>query len=174
VSLFFETILKAGLTLKEEGHNLKYVLINEGEAKDLDAISDLTNGYSLGEELFLFNKLDYFDFPKIVNTFDIAFMIYEDWKIDCSPIKFFEFLFCGIPVIYTRNVHKNTYFPTRVGFRIKSLCVSELVEALRKALVESKEIKEELLLHREELVERYSWLGCAKRLEKFFQAKIKS
>ena len=169
-----ETLLKAGLILKEEGYNLKYVLINEGEAKDLDVISDLTKGYSLGEELFIFNKLDYFDFPQIINTFDIALVLRENWIMECTPVKFFEYLFSGIPVIYTRNVHENTYFPTRVGFRIKSLCVSELVEALRKALVESKEIKEELLLHREELVERYSWLGCAKRLEKFFQAKIKS
>jgi glycosyltransferase involved in cell wall biosynthesis len=169
-----ETILKAGLILKEEGYNLKYVLINEGEAKELEVIKDLTKGYSLGEDLFLFNKLDYFEFPKIVNTFDIALMLYEDWKIGCSPIKFFEYLFCGIPVICTSNVHENTYFPTRVGFRIKSLRVSELAEALRKALSESKDIKEEILLHREELIKRHSWLSCAKRLEKFFQAKIKS
>jgi glycosyltransferase involved in cell wall biosynthesis len=165
-----DVLVYAANVVKQKGYNFKYLLIGKGAEKP--KIVELIKKYSLLNEFRIIDEVKYEEVPIYMNIFDVGITI-PTRAVEPCPVKFFEYIFCGVPVVYTSNVHPGKIFPTKVGFIVKNLNPFDLAEALIEAFKEAKDVRAKLIEHREEFVEKYSWLSTARKTEKYLEEIVK-
>jgi glycosyltransferase involved in cell wall biosynthesis len=163
-----DILVGAAAKLREE-KSIKFLIVGEGPERP--RIYSLVQKQNLEERFVFLGKVPYEEVPFLINIFDVGVVckIYNLAQI--SPTKFLEHLFCGVPVIYTKNVLADQFSFTQLGFLVDPLNEETLACAIVDAFRLSKGLREKILAYRGELVERYSWNSYAKKL-KFFLEKV--
>jgi glycosyltransferase involved in cell wall biosynthesis len=100
VSIFIESAVQI---LTDNHQNLKFLIVGEGFLKDFLEKRVSASGY---EEKFIFTgMINYNDIPVLINIADICvapFISRRNQTTGVSPIKIFEYMACGKPVISSR------------------------------------------------------------------------
>jgi glycosyltransferase involved in cell wall biosynthesis len=96
-------LIESAIPLLTNNDHLKFLIVGEGSLKD-SLIRKITNsGY---EESFIFTgMMQYKDVPMLINLADICvapFISRRNRTTGVSPIKIFEYMACGKPVISSR------------------------------------------------------------------------
>lgn len=84
--------------LAERNKNLSIVLIGTAGEAERKAGAGFVNNY---KNIYLLGKKDYKDLPAYISAFDVAIIPYvsNDYTRCCFPLKLFDFLACGKPVV---------------------------------------------------------------------------
>jgi len=88
---------------KTRNHNLKLLIVGEGDA--FDELQQIRESYTLGERLILAGKKPYHEIPAFVDASDICLLPAcpnEQIMKDIVPIKMYEYMAMKKPVIATR------------------------------------------------------------------------
>jgi len=80
--------------------NTKFILIGDGECK-LDIIKKVKE-LNLSNFFIFINSIPYEEVPKYINIFDIG-LILKNNNIPGSPLKLWEYMACGVPIIASNS-----------------------------------------------------------------------
>lgn len=96
-------LIESAFRLLNEDKNLKFLIIGDGLLKPLLMNKVLNSGYN---EKFIFTgMIDYEDIPMLINIADICvapFISKRNQDTGVSPLKVFEYMACGKPVVASR------------------------------------------------------------------------
>jgi len=156
---------------RTKNHNLKFLIVGEGDA--YDELQQIQERYNLQERLILAGKKPYHEIPALVGASDICLLpACPDEQImqDIVPIKMYEYMAMKKPVIATRlpGVVKEFGEGNGVVFVDQPEdVVAEAIELVRNGRVE------ELGSRARSFVERYSWERITDEFERILEEAIK-
>jgi glycosyltransferase involved in cell wall biosynthesis len=165
----------ANIIIRQNQHtNIKFLLVGDGETKS--KILNMIKNYNLNSYFILPGRVNYEEIPKYINASDVVVVIKSKLRgiKYFSPLKFFEYAFCGVPIIFSKNIigEEINEFKNKLGYEIGDDSPEELAIAILNAYKNSSILKENIRSIRDNLVANYSWLSVANKLERFLRNKI--
>ena len=157
---------------KETNKNLKLLVVGEGDAfGDLERIR---NKWDLQDKIILAGQRPYTEMPSFIAASDICLLPAYPWEKtmhDIVPIKLYEYMAMGKPVISTKLSGVMREFGEDNGV----VYVDEPADAIDKAksLVKDGKIGE-LGAKSRKLVQKYSWDSITDEFEKIIEGVIRS
>ena len=141
--------------IKDEKPNIKLLIVGDGDA--FDDLQRIREEYRLDNQVILAGKQPYENIPEFIAAADICLLpAYHTEKImqDIVPIKLYEYMACGKPVIATKLSGITKEFGENHGV----IYVDKPEDVLNKTieLVESGSVEEHGSRARE-FVEKYNW-----------------
>lgn len=172
-----DLLVEAAKIVKEEYgyYNIKYLLVGDGEMKG--KILNLIDAYNLTQDFILPGRVDYKDVPKYINASDVVVVVIKSKLRGIkyfSPLKFFEYAFCGVPIIFSDNIlgEELSEFKNKLGYEIKEDDPRELAKIILDTYRNVDLLRRNINEIRDYLVQNYSWLSSAKKVEEFLKSKI--
>jgi glycosyltransferase involved in cell wall biosynthesis len=171
-----DVLIDAANVIKKKGcnYNIKYLLVGDGEMKS--KILKLITYYKLSSDFILPGRVEYEQVPKYINASDVVIVLKS--KLSgaklFSPLKFFEYAFCGVPIIFSNNIigEEIKEFKNKLGYEIHEDNSQELADAILRAYTNINKLREDINKIRNDLIKKYSWLNSAKQLEKYLNSKL--
>jgi glycosyltransferase involved in cell wall biosynthesis len=95
-----EDIVKVAPSIIREIGNIKFLIIGDGMLKgDLE---EEVKRLRLSEHFIFTGMIDYEEVPRYINISDICILLKRKLKSGWSPIKLYEYMACGKPVVASR------------------------------------------------------------------------
>ena len=96
-----DTLLEAARRVKEQSYShIKFLLVGEGTQKP--ALMSKVREYGLERHVQFTGRAPYELVPIHMNAFDVCYISIENYRGGVSPLKLYEYLACGRPVIAGR------------------------------------------------------------------------
>lgn len=162
-----EYLVQAAPMVIKENPKIKFLIVGSGTSKQsLIALCEILNV----ENNFIFTgRIEYGDVPKYINISDICIAPFISSRV-CSPIKLFEYLSTGTPVVSSDiNGVREILNECNAGILVTPENPTELSKAIIR-LLKDKELREQLGKRgREVVINNYSWEITAKKTKKIFE-----
>ena len=156
--------------MKNEKPNIKLLFVGKGDA--FDDLQKIKEEHNLNSQIILTGRQPFERIPEFVAAADICLLPAYNNEImrDIVPIKMYEYMACGKPVIATKLPGVMKEFGEGHGV----IYVDRPEDALRKAieLIESESAKEEGRKARK-FVEKYNWDDIVDEFERVLEEVIK-
>jgi len=156
-------LCKALVRARKKYSDITLTLVGEGDAKvDLE---DFANAYGNGT-ISVLSSVPYDKVPQLLLAADIGVIPFPDTEIfrTGTPIKLFEYLAAGLPVILTRVICHMDYVPEEgVAFWAEDSSEEELAKSICIAY-ENAKLLPTMGLKAKELSLKYSWSHSAQKL----------
>ena len=155
---------------RDESENLKMLIVGEGDA--LKDLKQITEKHNLQDRIILAGQRPYKEMPSFIAASDICLLPAYPWEKvmqDIVPIKLYEYMAMGKPVISTRLSGVMQEFGENNGV----VYVDEPADAIDKAksLVKDGKIGK-LGARAREFVQKYSWDNITDEFEKILEGVI--
>jgi glycosyltransferase involved in cell wall biosynthesis len=99
-----DTLIKAIKIVKKQGYEkIRFILVGNGD--QLKDLKEMVKAYGLQNETIFIGGVKYEEVPILINCFDVCLAPFKkdrNIKIGLSPLKLYEYLACGRPVIASR------------------------------------------------------------------------
>lgn len=159
-----EILIESAKIVKDQGYsNIKYLLVGDGEL--IDELKRLVIESSLVDDVVFYSRVAYEEVPIYVNSFDIAVYVPKTTRnkiIGLSPLKLYEYLSCGKPVIASRI---DGLTEVVEGFYSGYVCDPDEPSGLATKIIQAfneRQLLKELGRNGRILVEnRYTWMKTA-------------
>lgn len=155
-----------------ENSNVELMLVGSGSG--LDHMKKLTSELNLDAKIIFHPAVPYNEVPKLIQEADVGVLPFPNWDgwNTSSPIKLFEYLACGKPVIVTKiPAHLSILEGKEFAFWADASNPESVAKAIIGAL-NSKRKFEVLGQQARQFVERnYNWEKQAWKLENFLLGK---
>lgn len=151
-------------------NNLKLLIVGEGDA--YDELQQIRYRYDLRDRLILTGRKPYREIPTLIAACDVCLLpAYPTEKImqDIVPIKMYEYMAMGKPVVSTRLPGIMKEFGEGNGVVYIGKPEDAVEEAIR--LIQDGSLKE-LGVKARSFVERYSWDNITDEFEKILEEVI--
>lgn len=162
-----EYLIQSSPLILKEFQNTKFLIIGNGQMKkELINLAEKTGVY----DKFIFTRaVPYEEVPKYINASDVCvapFVRARNERIGLSPLKIYEYLACGKPVVSSRIPNLEFIEKQNVGTLVEPENSEDLAEAIIKLLKDEK-LREEMGRNgREYVVKNHSWENVAKKIAK--------
>ena len=152
--------------IKDEKPNVKFLIVGDGDA--FDDLQKIREEYNLGSQLILTGKQPYEKIPEFISAADICLLpAYPDERTmqDIVPIKMYEYMAMGKPVITTKLPGVMKEFGNDNG----AIYVDKPEDAINKAieLIENGSEKEGMKAR--SFVEKLSWDNITDEFERVLE-----
>jgi glycosyltransferase involved in cell wall biosynthesis len=152
---------------EREFNRIRCFLVGDGDV--MDQVKGLISRYDLGEEIILKGRVDYKDVPLWINSFDICVAPFKKERnaaIGLSPLKIYEYMACGKPVIASRVEGVGEMISEgHCGYLFEPDSPEDLASAIVKSYEEKSRLNE-MGRHGRMFVEsRFSWETIGRRVE---------
>lgn len=142
---------------------VKFVIVGEG--KEYRTLLKLLENLKINEYVVLAGKVPYEKIPWYINNFDICvapFTRERNARTGLSPLKIYEYLACGKPVVTSKIPGLNELINSSFcGFLVEPDCPRELAQAIGE-LLSHPSLRKEMGENGRRLVEKkYSWKTTA-------------
>lgn len=156
-----DLLLKAVKTVEREKNNLSLLLIGEGP--DKSKLKDLYKKMGMHSKLIMPGEVEHKELPKYLNAMDIC--ILPDTNNYCSPVKIFEYMAMGKPVIAPELDNIRDIIVDKInGILFKPKDYVELGNAL-ELLLENKELYRKIsVAAKEEIFKYHLWSNNAENI----------
>lgn len=154
-----------------ENHKIKLLIIGEGDA--YEELQKIRQKYNLQDRVILTGKKAYSEIPNFIATADICLLPAYPWAPvmqDIVPIKMYEYMAMGRPVIATKLAGVMKEFGEGNG--VVYIDKPEDVPAKALELIQNGTVKE-LGLKARKFVERNSWDNITDEFERILEEVIK-
>jgi len=152
-----------------EDIDIRFVLLGDGDG--LEDLRQLVEDLGIQNRVSFNRPVSYEEVPEWINRCDagiLPFQSWDGWNVS-SPIKLFEYLACGKPVIVTDiPAHRNVLRDSDFAFWAKQSTPQDIAEAIRQAYSKRGDFQHLGLEARKLVLENYTWAEQAKKLEQFF------
>jgi glycosyltransferase involved in cell wall biosynthesis len=141
-----------------------------GDGDAFEHLGTLARTLGVEKRVSIEKTVSYEEIPNRINRSDIGILPFNDWHgwNVSSPIKLFEYLACGKPVVVTEiPAHRNVLKDARCAFWAKESSPEQVASAIRRAY-ESRNDFERLSKEARALVLRdCTWQKQAEKLKLF-------
>jgi glycosyltransferase involved in cell wall biosynthesis len=141
-------------------------LVVAGTSKDLGKYKTLATELGVSERVVWLGAVDYEVIPELIATFDVAVApgdTREGVRFEMrSPLKVYEYMSCGKPVVAARLQTIESYFDKRqAGLMVTRGSVDEMVAAIRWLVDHPEEMRRMGEDARQIAVDNFSWISVA-------------
>ena len=166
-----ENIIQNFEIIKNKTKDVKFLIIGGGE--NFEKIKSLVNQKKLGSNVILTNFKPQHEIPKFISLADVCINPFEINKITDSiiPIKIFEYLACGKPVLSTPLKGTVVLLP-KEDFGIIYSSYDSFVENLSDLLVNTEKLEELGNKGLDYVIKNHDWNILADSLLKKFESMI--
>ena len=165
-----EDLVKSAPLILKEVENTKFMLVGDGPMKE--QIIQMINDLNLTDKFIFINRVPYEEVPRYMNAFDVC-VILKKKDISGSPLKLWEYMACGKPVIATNTQDFKALEEYSAGILVDPEKTEEVADAII-TLLKNKELREEMGRNgREYVVENRSWEAVAREVEKVMKEAVK-
>ena len=161
-----EVLIEVAEDLKHKtGLSLKYLIIGEGRREN--KLKNMVEHYNLEEDFVFLKNIRHEDIHAYINVMDVC--ILPNTSIYTSPIKIFEYMVMGKPIIAPRKGQvKEIIEDEEEGILIMPANKEELKMAIIR-LHEDKKLRETMGKKAREKVERnYTWKHSAEKIMQIY------
>jgi glycosyltransferase involved in cell wall biosynthesis len=161
-----EILIEAAKRVKEQGYaQIKYILVGDGEQESL--LRQKVREYKLEQEIRFTGRVAYEQVVNYINTFNVCYLCKERLSFGFSPLKLYEYLACGRPVIASRvDGVKEVIEEGKCGYLFEPGDAEELAKRIIQSYQERDALQEMGLRGRRLVENKYSWRMTAKRIVK--------
>jgi len=161
-----EYIIYAAQQILEQNKKVKFLIVGDGVIKQ--NLMELCTELNLVNNFIFTGMVKYEDVPKYISISDIGVVPLATGRI-CSPMKLFEYLSSGIPVVASDNETIRNILTSDEGIMVKSEDSTDLAIALMELLNNEKLRKQMGNNGRKLVMENYTWSNTAKQLMEVFE-----
>jgi glycosyltransferase involved in cell wall biosynthesis len=160
-----DILIEAAKQVKEQGYSqIKYILVGSGERESI--IRKSVREYGLEQEILFSGRVTYGQVVYYINACDITVAPFTKERI-ASPLKLFEYLACGRPVIASRvDGVKEVIEEGKCGYLFEPGDAEELAKRIIQSYQERDTLQEMGVRGRRLVESKYSWRMTAKRIVK--------
>jgi len=165
-----DNLVRSAPLILKEVENTKFLLVGDGPMKE--QIIQMVNDLNLTDKFIFINRVPYEEVPKYANAFDVC-VILKKRDIPGSPLKLWEYMACGKPVIATNTQDFRVLEEYNAGIVVDSEKTEEVADAII-TLLKNKELREEMGKNgRKYVVGNRSWESVAREVEKVMKEAVK-
>lgn len=162
-----ETLVDAAQQVKEQGYSeIKYLLVGEGQLKA--SLEQRVERYKLEGEIQFSGWVAYEEIPYYISALDVAIAPFTRERNDIiglSPLKLYEYLACGCPIIASRlDGVKEVVEESQCGYLFEPGDIEDLTRRILQAYNERDKLSEMGLKGRQLVLAKYSWQSTASTL----------
>jgi glycosyltransferase involved in cell wall biosynthesis len=158
-----EDLVRSAPLILKKVENTKFLLVGDGELKEQTI--QMVNNLNLTGNFIFIDRVPYEEVPKYVNAFDVC-IILKKKDIPGSPLKLWEYMACGKPVIATNMEDFRVLEEYNAGILVNPEKTEEVADAIL-TLLKNKELRDEMGKNgRKYVVENRSWERVAREVEK--------
>jgi len=162
-----EYLIQVAPSIIREISNVKFLIIGDGMLRgDLE---EEVNRLRLSEHFIFTGMIDYQEVPTYINIADICVTLKKRLKSGYSPIKLYEYMACGKPVIASRVEGLEFIEAEGVGRLTEPGDVKNLEETLVDLLTDSQKRVDMGQKGLKIAQERFSWDSRASKIEKILK-----
>lgn len=164
-----DDLIKSAPMILKEVENTKFLLVGNGRRNK--RFIQMINDLNLTDNFIFINRVPYEEVPKYVNAFDVC-VILKKKNISGSPLKLWEYMACGKPVIATNTQDFKALEEHNAGILVDPEKTEEVANAII-TLLKNKELREEMGNNgREYVVENRSWEAVARAVENVMKEAV--
>ena len=165
-----EDLVRSAPLILKKVENTKFLLVGDGELKEQTI--QMVNNLNLTGNFIFIDRVHYEEVPKYVNAFDVC-VILKKKDIPGSPLKLWEYMACGKPVVATKTQDFRVLEEYNAGILVDPEKPEEVADAII-TLLKNKELRDEMGENgRTYVVENRSWERVAREVEKMMQKTVK-
>lgn len=163
-----DVVRSAPLVLKKV-ENTKFLLVGDGKLKG--EIIRMVNNLNLTKNFIFIKRISYEEVPKYVKAFDVC-VIFKKKEIPGSPLKLWEYMACGKPVIATNSKDFRILKDINAGILVDPERPEEVADAI-VTLLGNRELREEMGENgRRYVVENRSWEAVAREVNRVLKEAL--
>ena len=156
-----EYLLRAAPSIVGEIPKTKFLIVGDGIMRE--KLESLVKDLNIAHNVILTETVPYEIVPEYINISDVCVVLKRKMSSGYSPLKLYEYMACGKPVIATNTAGFEILEQYNTGILVNPEDSQELASALVK-LLQDKQLREQMGVNGRELVVReYSWECTAKK-----------
>jgi len=164
-------ILSAPLIFKEIP-NTKFLIVGEGQMKE--ELINLAEKTGVSNKVIFTGAVPYENVPKYINASDVCVVPKRPLKTGYSPLKLYEYMACGKPVVASRICGFEILEEQNAGILVEPENPDDLAKAILKLLKDGK-LREEMGRNgREYVVKYHSWANVAKNVAEVCEDAVRN
>lgn len=162
-----EILIDSAKQVKEQGYSkIKYLLVGDGQLKA--SLEQRVKDYKLEGEIQFSGWVAYEEIPYYINAFDVAVAPFTRERNDIiglSPLKLYEYLACGCPIIASRvEGVKQVVEESQCGYLFEPGDIKDLARRILQAYTERDKLSAMGLGGRQLVLTKHSWQSTARTL----------
>lgn len=167
-----EDLIEAAKKVKEQGYpQIKYILVGDGELEPI--VRRKVQEFRLESEIQFTGRVPYKDIAQYISAFDVCYLSKKGLPFGFSPLKLYEYLACGRPVIASRvDGIKEIVEENHCGYLFEVGNIDDLKNKIIQSYQDQGTLSKMGLRGRGLVEDKYSWKATAKNIVKIFD-KIK-
>lgn len=146
-----------------------------GNADGLEELREIAENLGVEDRVSFDESVNYEDVPDRIRSCDAGILPLQDWYgwNVSSPLKLFEYLACGKPVIVTDiPAHRNVLEDSEFAFWAKQSSPTHIAEAIRRAYNSRNDFARLSSKARDLALQKYTWEKQAEKLRLFCQSLL--
>jgi len=164
-----ENVIKSAHLVLKIFNNTKFVFVGDGPLKE--ELFNLVDTLNLRDYFVFVGRVPHDEVPQYINIFSVC-MILKDKNIPGSPLKLWEYMACGKPVVATNTYDFKVLEEYDAGILIDSEKYENIAEAII-TLLGNNELRAKMGLNgRKHVVENHSWKYVAQNVNEVCQEAI--
>jgi len=160
-----EYLIKSVPMILEKCPDIRFLIVGDGTMRgDLKALAE---EISVANKFIFTGTVPYEDVPKYINASDVCiapFITARNMKIGLSPLKIYEYLACGKPIVSSRIPNLGFIKQNNAGILVEPENPEELANAIIKLLKDTKLREEMGNAGREYVVKNHRWKAIARKV----------
>jgi len=148
--------------------NFEFLLLGNGDG--LQYLKKLVSELRMEDKIFFYKIIPYNKVSEFLNSCDVGILPFPNWPgwNVSSPIKLFEYLACGLPVIVTKiPAHKNVLWGKDFAFWAEDSSPDEIAKAIKKVYNAKDRLDKLSQSARNFVIHNYTWEKQAYKLDEF-------
>jgi glycosyltransferase involved in cell wall biosynthesis len=168
-----EYLIQSTPLILKEMPNIRFLIVGDGQMKE--ELINLAAKTGVSDKFIFTGAVPYEEVPKYINASDVCvapFVRARNERIGLSPLKIYEYLSCGKPVVSSRIPNLEFIELNNAGILVEPENPEELAKAIIKLLKEEK-LREEMGRNgREYVVKYHSWESVAKKVAEVCESVV--
>ncbi len=167
-----EYLIRSAPLILRECPETRFLMVGDGMEKQ--RLINLAGQFGVSDKIVFTGMVPYQEVPLYINAADICVLPKVVAKSGLSPLKLYEYLACGKPVVSSRVSGLDILEETNSGLLVEPEDSQELAHAIIM-LLENQELRRELGSNgRRYVVENQSWESVARKVAKVCQDVVDS
>ena len=165
-----ENLIKSAPLVLKVCKNTKFIFIGDGPLKE--ELFNMVDNFNLRDDFVFIGRTPHDEMPQYINIFDVC-MILKDKDISGSPLKLWEYMACGKPVVATNTKDFKALEKCGAGILVDSGKHEEVANAIQTLLNDRELSKQMGTKARKCVVENHSWERVAMKVIQVCRESIK-
>ena len=164
-----ETLVESASQIKEQGRlEIKYLLVGDGAEES--GLRRKVSQYGLEHQVRFMGRVPYDEVPYYINAFDLCYLSREHYPGVFSPLKLYEYLACGKPVIASRTDGVTEVIAEgHCGYLFEPANTADLAATISQSFDERASLGKPGRNGRRLVEEKYSWRHVANSINTTLQ-----